>query len=91
MLSFLADSLAEAFSEETHKRLCPHGIRPAFGYPCCPDHNDKKIAFSLLQAEEKTGLTLTETSMIKPVSSICGMYFLNPASYYFSTGGKQRI
>ena len=91
MLSFLADSLAEAFSEETHKRLCPHGIRPAFGYPCCPDHNDKKIAFSLLQAEEKTGLALTETSMIKPVSSICGMYFLNPASYYFSTGGKQRI
>ena len=62
------------------------GIRPAFGYPCCPDHEDKRAVFRLLQAEERIGLRLTESAMIIPGSSVCGMYFAAPSSYYFSCG-----
>ncbi|MDR3334684.1 MAG: methionine synthase [Treponema sp.] len=62
------------------------GIRPAFGYPACPDHEDKRIAFTLLQAEERCGMKLTESAMIIPGASICGMFFSSPASYYFSLG-----
>jgi 5-methyltetrahydrofolate--homocysteine methyltransferase len=60
------------------------GIRPAFGYPCCPNHEDKRLAFKLLEAEERCGLTLTESAMINPPSSICGMYFFNPKAFYFT-------
>ncbi|MDR3357105.1 MAG: methionine synthase [Spirochaetaceae bacterium] len=62
------------------------GIRPAFGYPCCPDHEDKRAVFRLLEAEERIGLGLTESAMIVPGSSVCGMYFAAPAAYYFSCG-----
>jgi 5-methyltetrahydrofolate--homocysteine methyltransferase len=62
------------------------GIRPAFGYPACPDHRDKEIAFHLLGARERCGLELTDTAMIIPAASVCGMYFAHPASYYFGIG-----
>jgi 5-methyltetrahydrofolate--homocysteine methyltransferase len=62
------------------------GIRPAFGYPACPDHRDKETAFRLLGAEERCGLKLTDTAMIVPAASVCGMYFASPASYYFGVG-----
>jgi 5-methyltetrahydrofolate--homocysteine methyltransferase len=62
------------------------GIRPAFGYPACPDHWDKKTAFDLLEAEKRCGLSLTETAMIIPADSVCGMYIAAPGSYYFGTG-----
>jgi 5-methyltetrahydrofolate--homocysteine methyltransferase len=62
------------------------GIRPAFGYPACPDHQDKRAAFDLLQAPERSGFALTESAMIIPAASICGMIFANPAAYYFSVG-----
>ncbi|MDR0550577.1 MAG: hypothetical protein LBG72_01010 [Spirochaetaceae bacterium] len=80
----LADSLAEAWSAETHSRLAGSGIRPAFGYPCCPNHGDKRLAFKLLNAEKLCALSLTETAMISPAASVCGMYFLNPKSFYFT-------
>jgi 5-methyltetrahydrofolate--homocysteine methyltransferase len=69
------------------------GIRPAFGYPACPDHNDKRIAFKLLEAKERCGLELTESAMIIPAASICGMFFSSPSAYYFSVGavGEDQI
>jgi 5-methyltetrahydrofolate--homocysteine methyltransferase len=60
------------------------GIRPAFGYPSCPNHEDKRIAFELLEAEKRCGLKLTDTAMIIPAASVCGMFFASPAAYYFS-------
>jgi 5-methyltetrahydrofolate--homocysteine methyltransferase len=62
------------------------GIRPAFGYPSCPDHEDKRIAFDLLEAEKRSGLKLTDSAMIIPAASVCGMFFANPAAHYFSVG-----
>ncbi|MDR2370801.1 MAG: homocysteine S-methyltransferase family protein [Treponema sp.] len=62
------------------------GIRPAFGYPACPDHWCKKTAFDLLDAEKRCGLSLTETAMIIPAASVCGMYIAAPGSYYFGVG-----
>lgn len=62
------------------------GIRPAFGYPACPDHHDKRIACKILEAEERCGIKLTESSMMQPAASVCGMYFAHPASYYFGVG-----
>jgi 5-methyltetrahydrofolate--homocysteine methyltransferase len=55
------------------------GIRPAFGYPSCPNHEDKRIAFDLLEAEKRCGLKLTDTAMIIPSASVCGMFFASPA------------
>ncbi|MDR3303119.1 MAG: methionine synthase [Treponema sp.] len=62
------------------------GIRPAFGYACCPSHEDKRLAFDLLQARERCGLELTESAMIIPAASVCGMYIAHPRSYYFAVG-----
>jgi 5-methyltetrahydrofolate--homocysteine methyltransferase len=62
------------------------GIRPAFGYPSCPDHEDKRIAFDLLEAEKRCGLKLTDSAMIIPAASVCGMFFANPAAHYFGIG-----
>ena len=62
------------------------GIRPAFGYPSCPDHEDKRIVFDVLEAEKRCGLKLTDTAMIIPAASVCGMFFASPAAYYFGVG-----
>jgi 5-methyltetrahydrofolate--homocysteine methyltransferase len=62
------------------------GIRPAFGYSSCPNHEDKRIAFALLEAEKRCGLKLTDTAMIIPAASVCGMFFANPAAHYFNVG-----
>jgi 5-methyltetrahydrofolate--homocysteine methyltransferase len=89
LLGSLANSLAEAFTEELHRRSCPEnsrGIRPAFGYPVCPDHHDKETVFNLLRVRERCGLELTESAMIFPAASTCGMFFPFPASYYFGIG-----
>jgi len=59
------------------------GIRPAPGYPACPDHTEKTKLFDLLEAEKNTGVTLTESLAMNPVSSVCGWYFAHPASRYF--------
>ena len=62
------------------------GIRPAFGYPASPDHHDKETAFALLEARERSGFALTGSAMIIPAASVCGMFFANPAAYYFGIG-----
>jgi 5-methyltetrahydrofolate--homocysteine methyltransferase len=62
------------------------GIRPAPGYPACPDHLEKPTIFSLLNVEKEIGVTLTESMAMWPASSVSGYYFANPASKYFGLG-----
>ena len=62
------------------------GIRPAPGYPACPDHTEKYKLFELLGGEEATGILLTESLAMYPASSVCGWYFANPDSKYFGVG-----
>ncbi|EKD70783.1 MAG: hypothetical protein ACD_46C00398G0001, partial [uncultured bacterium] len=62
------------------------GIRPAPGYPACPDHTEKPALFALLNASENTGITLTENQAMWPASSVCGIYFSHPQSDYFGIG-----
>ncbi len=62
------------------------GIRPAPGYPACPDHTEKYKLFELLNATENTGITLTESLAMYPASSVCGWYFSHPQSQYFGVG-----
>jgi len=61
------------------------GIRPAFGYPACPDHSEKAKLFALLGAED-VGLALTETFAMTPAASVSGLYFAHPEARYFSVG-----
>jgi 5-methyltetrahydrofolate--homocysteine methyltransferase len=62
------------------------GIRPAFGYPACPDHAAKRWAFDLLGAQARLGLSLSDSAMILPGASVCGFFFSHPRSYYFGIG-----
>jgi 5-methyltetrahydrofolate--homocysteine methyltransferase len=62
------------------------GIRPAPGYPACPDHTEKYKLFDLLGGEEATGISLTESLAMYPASSVCGWYFANENSKYFGVG-----
>jgi 5-methyltetrahydrofolate--homocysteine methyltransferase len=62
------------------------GIRPAPGYPACPDHTEKRILFDLLEVEKNTGIELTESFAMYPASSVSGFYFSNLKSKYFGLG-----
>ena len=62
------------------------GIRPAPGYPACPDHSEKETLFRLLDAEQYTGIQLTSSFAMDPPASVCGWYFSHPKSKYFSIG-----
>ena len=66
------------------------GIRPAPGYPACPDHTEKYKLFDLLRATETIGIQLTESLAMYPASSVCGWYFSHPKSQYFGVGKIQR-
>lgn len=59
------------------------GIRPAPGYPACPDHTEKRTLFDLLDVEKNTGISLTESFAMYPASSVSGFYFAHPESRYF--------
>ncbi len=69
------------------------GIRPAPGYPACPDHTEKPTLFSLLDASAATGITLTESCAMSPASSVSGLYFNHPDSKYFAVGklGRDQV
>ena len=60
------------------------GIRPAAGYPACPDHTEKRALFDLLEAEKNTGIELTESFAMTPGASVSGLYFGHPESRYFA-------
>jgi len=66
------------------------GIRPAAGYPACPDHTEKGTLWTLLEVEAKTGMKLTESYAMWPGSSVSGLYFAHPESRYFSLGKIDR-
>jgi 5-methyltetrahydrofolate--homocysteine methyltransferase len=66
------------------------GIRPAPGYPACPDHTEKIKLFALLNATENAGIELTESLAMNPPASVCGWYFAHPQSHYFGIGKIQR-
>lgn len=62
------------------------GIRPAPGYPACPDHTEKYKLFDLLKVTDNIGITLTESLAMDPPASVCGWYFAHPKSHYFGLG-----
>ena len=66
------------------------GIRPAAGYPACPDHSEKATLWKLLNAEEHTGIELTSSYAMNPPSSVSGLYFSHPDAKYFKVGGIGR-
>lgn len=69
------------------------GIRPASGYPACPDHTQKPILWQLLNVEQKIGISLTESMAMWPASSVSGWYFSHPQARYFGVGsiGRDQI
>jgi 5-methyltetrahydrofolate--homocysteine methyltransferase len=62
------------------------GIRPAPGYPACPDHTEKRTLFDLLDATANTGIELTESYAMHPAAAVSGWYFGNPGARYFGVG-----
>jgi 5-methyltetrahydrofolate--homocysteine methyltransferase len=66
------------------------GIRPAPGYPACPDHTEKRTLFDLLGAEKQAGITLTESFAMLPTASVSGYYFWRPEAQYFGVGKIER-
>jgi len=70
----------EHLNAEKHR-----GIRPAFGYPACPDHTPKRQLFEVLGASE-LGIELTESCAMLPAASVCGLYFAHPRAHYFNLG-----
>jgi len=62
------------------------GIRPAPGYPACPDHSEKLLILDLLDPERKSGIELTENYAMIPASSVSGFYFSHPEAHYFGIG-----
>jgi len=79
-------SKSESLTYENLIKEQYQGIRPAPGYPACPDHTEKTRIFKLLNTEEETGITLTESMAMYPAASVCGYYFSHPESRYFPVG-----
>ena len=102
MIKVLADRLAEALAEHLHERVRNEfwgfggsvdgrpshlrGIRPAPGYPACPDHSEKAILFDLLEAGSNASMSLTESFAMLPTAAVTGYYFSHPESTYFGLG-----
>jgi 5-methyltetrahydrofolate--homocysteine methyltransferase len=84
---------AEDLSRDDLLRERYRGIRPAAGYPACPDHAEKLTLFDLLQAEKNAGIILTESFAMHPGSSVSGLYFSHPDAKYFGVGqiGRDQV
>ena len=80
----------EAFNNDELIREKYRGIRPAAGYPACPDHTEKRLLWELLDAEKRTGIRLTESCAMWPASSVSGLYFAHPRTKYFGVGKINR-
>jgi 5-methyltetrahydrofolate--homocysteine methyltransferase len=76
----------EALDSERLVREEYQGIRPAPGYPACPDHTEKELLFKLIDATKNAGVTLTESFAMWPASAVSGFYFSHPESQYFAVG-----
>lgn len=77
---------AEALTNEDLIQEKYEGIRPAPGYPACPDHTEKRTLFNLLDAEKAAGIKLTENFAMYPTAAVSGFYFANPEARYFGLG-----
>jgi 5-methyltetrahydrofolate--homocysteine methyltransferase len=77
---------SETLSKEQLIKEEYKGIRPAPGYPACPDHTEKLKLFSLLNATDNVGIELTESLAMNPPASVCGWYIAHPGSHYFGVG-----
>ena len=84
---------AENLSTEELIREKYRGIRPAAGYPACPDHTEKQTLWRVLDAERRTGIKLTESCAMWPGASVSGLYFSHPQSRYFAVGklGRDQV
>ena len=87
---FWAYAPDEALRSEELMREKFVGIRPAPGYPACPDHTQKGTLFTLLDVSERTGITLTDSLAMLPAASVSGWYFSHPESFYFGLGKINR-
>lgn len=76
----------ESISKEDLLKENYKGIRPAPGYPACPEHSEKRKIFNILNAEEKLNIKLTENYAMYPAASVSGYYFANPEARYFAVG-----
>jgi 5-methyltetrahydrofolate--homocysteine methyltransferase len=74
----------ENLSEEQLIKEKYRGIRPAAGYPACPDHTEKQMLWDLMEVEPVTGINLTESYAMWPGAAVSGLYFAHPKSRYFS-------
>ena len=83
----------EDFSNEDRIAERYVGIRPAPGYPACPDHTQKGVLFDLLDAERQIGVQLTESYAMLPAASVAGWYFAHPEAHYFGVGriGRDQV
>ncbi len=83
----------ESLANEQLVREEYQGIRPAPGYPACPDHTEKRTLFGLLQAERHAGITLTESYAMLPGAAVSGWYFWHPEARYFGVGkvGRDQV
>jgi len=83
----------ESLSNEQRIAEEYRGIRPALGYPACPDHTEKDLLWSLLEAEKHTGIWLTESKAMVPTAAVSGLYFAHPQARYFAVGklGRDQV
>jgi 5-methyltetrahydrofolate--homocysteine methyltransferase len=83
----------ESLNNEALIREAYQGIRPAPGYPACPDHTEKRTLFDLLGAGERAGMVLTESYAMLPTASVSGWYFWRPEARYFGVGkvGRDQV
>jgi 5-methyltetrahydrofolate--homocysteine methyltransferase len=83
----------EQLSSEDLIRERYRGIRPAPGYPACPDHTEKRLLFDLLGAKHRAGMQLTESFAMYPAASVSGLYFAHPEARYFAVGkiGRDQV
>ncbi len=90
---FWGYSPQESFSNKELFGVKYRGIRPAPGYPACPDHSEKFPLFDYLNATDRIGVRLTETGAMDPPASVCGYYFAHPESRYFAVGkiGRDQV
>src|SRR5690606_24358045 len=77
---------AENLDNEDLIRENYQGIRPAPGYPACPEHSEKRVLFDLLEVENNIGLELTDSFAMYPTAAVSGFYFAHPESKYFGLG-----
>ena len=87
---FWAYSSEESYSNDELVKEAYQGIRPAPGYPACPDHTEKATLWSLIEPDKNAGITITESFAMLPTAAVSGFYFSHPDAKYFGTGKIQK-